>query len=223
MSAIRLESSWKALLAEEFEKPYFQELTTFVKEEYKKKAIYPPPASIFRALDLCPVDQVRVVILGQDPYHGPGQAHGLCFSVPAGMKHPPSLQNIFKELHADLGLPYPKSGSLVPWAKQGVLLLNAVLTVEDGQAGAHANKGWEQFTDAVIHSISKNCRNVVFVLWGNYAAKKAALIDPRHHIIRCVHPSPLSAHRGFMGSKPFSQINSALAQFGQEPIDWRLE
>ncbi|HND84900.1 MAG TPA: uracil-DNA glycosylase [Pseudobdellovibrionaceae bacterium] len=222
--ASQFPDDWKALVADQFAMPYMQSLRDFLRKRYQEGArVYPPKSEYFQAFRLTNLQNLKVVILGQDPYHGPGQAHGLCFSVPAGMKHPPSLQNILKELNADLGLPYPKSGSLVPWARQGVLLLNAVLTVEEGQAGAHANKGWEQFTDAVIHSISKNCQNVAFVLWGNYAAKKASLIDSRHHIIRCVHPSPLSAHRGFMGSKPFSQINSALKQFGQEPIDWRLE
>lgn len=222
---ILLDESWKKPLAKQFDMSYIQDLRLFLKGRYKVGAtVYPKKEEYFAAFNQTPLDKVKVVILGQDPYHGPGQAHGLCFSVPSGMRHPPSLQNIFKELQSDLGVPYPKSGSLISWAKQGVLLLNSVLTVEDGQAGAHANKGWEKFTDAAIQSVSQETTGVVFVLWGAYAIKKAALIDQNKHcIIQSVHPSPLSAHRGFMGSKPFSKINKALEQFGKSPIDWRVE
>ncbi len=218
---VRLEPSWKAALSEEFEKPYFQELTSFIKEAYKTKTIYPAPANIFHALDACSFDNVRVVILGQDPYHGRGQAHGLCFSVPEGIQPPPSLQNIFKEIKTDVGTPIPISGNLERWVHQGVLLLNATLTVEASKAGSHQGKGWEQFTDAVISTLSDRREHLVFILWGRYAQQKEALIDTsRHLILKAAHPSPFSAYSGFFGSKHFSQTNTYLAQHNIEPIQW---
>jgi len=218
---VRLEQSWKELLKDEFDKPYFADLAKFVKEEYKNGAVYPLPRFIFNALDSVPVDQVKVVILGQDPYHGPGQAHGLSFSVPDGVPLPPSLVNIYKELEADLGKKRTTSGNLEPWAKQGVLLLNATLTVRAHQAGSHQNKGWELFTDAIIHRLAEKKEHLVFVLWGNYAQRKGAFIDTgRHLVIKSAHPSPLSAHNGFFGSKPFSQTNKYLEARGQTPINW---
>jgi uracil-DNA glycosylase len=199
-------------------------LKTFLRREYKdKKLIYPPGDEYFRALDLTPLDRVKVVILGQDPYHGHGQAHGLCFSVKPGVKLPPSLQNIYKELHADLGIPKAAHGFLESWASQGILMLNSVLTVVKGQAGSHAGQGWEKFTDHIVEYLSRERQNLAFVLWGAYAQKKGAVIDgKRHLIIKSPHPSPFSAHTGFFGSKPFSQINRYLISVGQEPIDWRL-
>ncbi len=218
---VRLESSWKEVLSEEFEKPYFKDLTAFIKQEYLSKTIYPPPAQIFHALDACLFDQVRVVILGQDPYHGRGQAHGLAFSVPDGVKPPPSLQNIFKEIHGDLGQPIPSSGNLERWVKQGVLLLNATLTVEASKAGSHQGKGWEQFTDAVIRTLSDKREHLVFVLWGKYAQQKSALIDSsRHLVLQAPHPSPYSASSGFFGSKHFSKANAYLKEQGLDPIQW---
>jgi len=194
---VKIEPSWKASLTEEFSKPYFSELTDFVREAYQTALVYPPAHLIFNALDSCPLSQIRVVILGQDPYHGAGQAHGLSFSVPEGVAHPPSLINIFKELESDIGKGYPNSGSLTSWASQGVLLLNATLTVEAGRAGSHQNKGWEQFTDAVIDVISTQCDHIVFLLWGNYAKQKGKRIDSdKHLILSSGHPSPLSANRG---------------------------
>ena len=194
MVDVKIEPSWKELLKDEFEKPYFSELIQFVKNEYKTTKIYPPGKLIFNAFDHCPAEQTKVVILGQDPYHGPGQAHGLCFSVPEGIEQPPSLQNIFKEINNDLGKPVPVSGNLERWAEQGVLLLNATLTVRSHQAGSHQNKGWETFTDAVIRIISEKKENLVFFLWGSYAQRKGAFIDTRRHLVlKCVHPSPLSA------------------------------
>lgn len=218
---VRLEKSWKDLLADEFEKPYFADLVKFVKEEYQNCKVFPPPKFIFNALDSVPVDQVKVVILGQDPYHGPGQAHGLSFSVPDGMPLPPSLQNIYKEIESDLGKKMPHTGNLERWAKQGVLLLNATLTVRAHQAGSHQNKGWEAFTDAVIHRLAEKKENLVFILWGAYAQRKGAFIDPaKHLVLKSPHPSPLSAHNGFFGSRPFSQTNRYLEEHGQPPINW---
>ena len=221
---VRLDPSWKALLQGEFEKPYFADLAAFVRNEYQTSTVYPAPANIFRALDLCPVDQAKVVILGQDPYHGPRQAHGLSFSVPDGVRPPPSLQNILKELHADLGLPIAKSGDLTKWAQQGVLLLNATLTVEAGKAGSHQGKGWETFTDAVIKALAAAKEGLVFILWGRFAQQKEALIDKtKHLVLKAAHPSPFSADHGFFGSRPFSQANAYLEAHGKSPIDWRLE
>ena len=219
---VKLEPSWKAALTEEFAKPYFSELTDFVREAYQTALVYPPAPLIFNALDSCPLSQIRVVILGQDPYHGAGQAHGLSFSVPEGVAHPPSLINIFKELESDIGKVYPNSGSLTSWASQGVLLLNATLTVEAGRAGSHQNKGWEQFTDAVIDVISTQCDQIVFLLWGNYAKQKGKRIDrDKHLILSSGHPSPLSANRGlWFGNRHFSQTNSYLISKGKTPIDW---
>ncbi len=218
---VKLEKSWKELLRDEFDKPYFQDLAKFVKGEYQNGTVYPPPRFIFNALDSLPVDKVKVVILGQDPYHGPGQAHGLSFSVPDGVIPPPSLVNIYKEIESDLGKKVPHSGNLERWAKQGVLLLNATLTVRAGQAGSHQNKGWEEFTDAIIHRLAETKDHLVFVLWGNYAQRKGAFIDPASHlVIKSAHPSPLSAHNGFFGSKPFSKTNSYLKQHDLTPIDW---
>jgi uracil-DNA glycosylase len=218
---VKIEESWKKQLQEEFEKPYFKQLTDLVKSEYASQTIYPPAKLIFNAFDQCPFDQVKVVILGQDPYHGPGQAHGLCFSVNDGVDFPPSLRNIFNEIQADTGAPVPTSGNLERWAKQGVLLLNATLTVRAGQAGSHQKKGWEQFTDAVIHLVADKLENVVFILWGNYAISKGEFIDARKHLIlKSVHPSPLSASRGFFGNKQFSTTNKYLLENGKEPIKW---
>ena len=218
---VRLEQSWKELLKDEFDKPYFADLAKFVKEEYKNCKVFPPPKFIFNALDSVPVDKVKVVILGQDPYHGPGQAHGLSFSVPDGVPLPPSLVNIYKELEADLGKKRTTSGNLEPWAKQGVLLLNATLTVRAHQAGSHQNKGWELFTDAIIHRLAEKKEHLVFILWGNYTQRKGAFIDTgRHLVIKSAHPSPLSAHNGFFGSRPFSQTNHYLETHDQAPIDW---
>jgi len=221
---IQLEPSWKTKLLPEFSKPYMAELREFLKKEkLAKKTIFPNDPEYFAALNHTPFDQVKVVILGQDPYHGPNQAHGLCFSVRHGVQVPPSLQNIFKELKADLGIERPPHGHLDHWAKQGVLLLNATLTVEAGRAGSHQKKGWEKFTDAVIDQLNRERENIVFVLWGSYAQKKGEFIDrQRHLVLESVHPSPLSAHRGFFGSKPFSKINSYLQDHGQAPIDWNL-
>ena len=219
---VKLEPSWKAALTEEFAKPYFSELTDFVREAYQTALVYPPAPLIFNALDSCPLSQIRVVILGQDPYHGIGQAHGLSFSVPEGVAHPPSLINIFKELESDIGKVYPNSGSLTSWASQGVLLLNATLTVEVGRAGSHQNKGWEQFTDAVIDVISTQCDHIVFLLWGNYAKQKGKRIDrDKHLVLSSGHPSPLSANRGlWFGNRHFSQANTYLISKGRTPIHW---
>jgi uracil-DNA glycosylase len=219
---VKLEASWKSALAEEFTKPYFIDLTSFVRNAYQTTTIYPPARLIFHALDSCPLPQVRIVILGQDPYHGPDQAHGLSFSVPEGVAQPPSLINIFKELETDTGKVYPKSGSLTSWASQGVLLLNSTLTVESGKAGSHQNKGWEQFTDAIIELISTQCDHIVFMLWGNYAKQKGKRIESdRHLVLTSGHPSPLSANRGlWFGNRHFSQANSYLVSKGKSPIDW---
>ncbi len=218
---VKIEQSWKALLQEEFDKPYFAELTEFVRAEYKSYRIYPPGSQIFNAFNLCPFDKVKVVIIGQDPYHGPGQAHGLCFSVNDGVPFPPSLRNIFKEINADTGAPIPQNGNLTRWATQGVLLLNATLTVREHSAGSHQRRGWETFTDAVIRIISEQKSNVVFILWGAYAQSKSALIDSsRHLVLRSVHPSPLSAHAGFFGNHHFSLANDYLVRNGLTSIDW---
>lgn len=219
---IALEESWKNILKDEFEKPYFKALTDFVREEYQKHTVYPPGKSIFKAFEKCPVHHCKVVILGQDPYHGPGQAHGLSFSVPNGVKLPPSLQNIFKEIADDLGKPIPDSGNLERWAEQGVLLLNATLTVRAHSAGSHQNRGWEQFTDAAIRALATQREHIVFMLWGSYAHRKGAFIDPaRHCVIRTVHPSPLAANRGgWFGKKQFSKANEYLISKGKTPIEW---
>ncbi|PXV57166.1 uracil-DNA glycosylase [Dysgonomonas alginatilytica] len=218
---VKIEESWKAHLKEEFEKEYFIRVTNFIRSEYQTKQIFPPAKLIFNAFDHTPFDKVKVVILGQDPYHNDGQAHGLSFSVNDGVQFPPSLINIFKEINTDLGIPIPKSGNLTRWADQGVLLLNATLTVQAHQAGSHQNKGWENFTDAAIKKLADERENIVFLLWGSYAQKKAAFIDGNKHLIlKSVHPSPLSAHRGFFGNKHFSQINEYLISKGQTPIEW---
>jgi uracil-DNA glycosylase len=218
---VKIEESWKIQLQEEFEKPYFMQLTNFVRSEYASQTIYPPARLIFNAFDQCPFENVKVVILGQDPYHGPGQAHGLCFSVNDGIDFPPSLRNIFKEIQNDLSLPIPGSGNLERWARQGVLLLNATLTVRANQAGSHQKKGWEQFTDSVIHQINDKLEHVVFILWGNYAISKGEFIDPKKHLIlKSVHPSPLSASRGFFGNKQFSKVNNYLSLHGKNEIQW---
>ena len=219
--AIRLESSWKNLLKDEFEKPYFKDLTNFVRLEYQTATIYPPPKFIFNALDSLPVDKVKVVILGQDPYHGPGQAHGLSFSVPKGVALPPSLQNIYKEIESDLGEKRFVSGNLESWVQQGVLLLNATLTVRARQPASHQNHGWETFTDAIIHRLAEKKDHLVFILWGNYAQKKGSFVDPKKHLVlSSTHPSPFSAHSGFFGSRPFSQTNQYLVKYGLDPIAW---
>lgn len=219
---VKLAQDWKALLAPEFEKEYFVALTDFVRQEYTTRKIYPPAKNIFRALDKCRFDDVRVVIIGQDPYHGPGQANGLCFSVGNGIPNPPSLQNIFKEISSEFNSPIPPSGNLDRWAEQGVLLLNAVLTVRAGEAASHAGRGWEQFTDAVIRVLTERKQNVVYMLWGSYAQRKGSIIDPsRNCVLKSVHPSPLSAHRGFMGCGHFKAANEYLASAGKLPIDWQ--
>ena len=222
--ALRLEPSWKARVGSYFDRPDMQALSAFLRAELRAgKAIYPPPQRIFAALDSTPFEQVKVVILGQDPYHGPGQAHGLCFSVLPGVPIPPSLDNIFKEIERDLGIPRPDHGCLLPWARQGVLLLNAVLTVERGLAGSHQGKGWEGFTDACVAALDREREGLVFLLWGSYAQAKGRLIDPRRHrVLKAPHPSPLSAHRGFLGCGHFGTANRHLESRGQSPIEWRL-
>ncbi len=218
-----IESSWKHALSNEFGKEYFSALKQFLIEERGKYRIFPPGNLIFNAFNQTPFDRVKVVLLGQDPYHAAGQAHGLCFSVPDGIQKPPSLINIFKELKSDLDVPEPAHGDLTPWARQGVLLLNATLTVRENQAGSHQNHGWEIFTDAAIRQLSANRNGLIFILWGNYAIAKKSLIDPsRHFILTSVHPSPLSAHRGFFGCRHFSQVNNLFHQQGVNEIDWRL-
>jgi uracil-DNA glycosylase len=218
-----IENSWKEVLAEEFTKPYFHNLKAFLVEERQKYSIFPPGSLIFNAFNRTPFHLVKVVILGQDPYHGPGQAHGLCFSVPSGVPKPPSLINIFKELESDTGIPSPSGGNLEKWAGQGILLLNATLTVRENQAGSHQNKGWEQFTDAAITKLSEKRSGLIFVLWGNYAIAKKSLVDTsRHSVLTAAHPSPLSASRGFMGCRHFSKINAILRQTGAGEIDWRV-
>ena len=219
---VDIHESWKPYLKNEFEKPYFKELVSFVKTEYRHDTCYPPRKQIFNAFNHCLFNDLKVVIIGQDPYHGPGQANGLCFSVNDGIQHPPSLINIFKEIESDLNKSYPKSGNLERWAKQGVLLLNATLTVRAHRAGSHQKKGWETFTDAIIKSISLNKENVIFLLWGSFAKKKSSLIDTnKHHILTCGHPSPLSANRGYwFGNKHFSKTNSLLETMAMKPVDW---
>ena len=208
-------------MAPEFEKPYFVKLTNFVRQEYRTTTCYPPGKLIFNAFNLCPYDKAKVVIIGQDPYHGPGQAHGLCFSVNDGVPFPPSLQNIFKEIHDDLGAPVPPSGNLARWAEQGVLLLNATLTVRAHQAGSHQRQGWEEFTDAAIKVLAEGREHLVFILWGAYAQKKGAFIDrSRHLVLASAHPSPLSAYHGFFGNRHFSLANAYLEQHGETPINW---
>ncbi len=221
---VQIEQGWQKVLKDEFDKPYFQALTDFVKSEYQQYTCYPAGKNIFAAFDTCPWDQVKAVIIGQDPYHGPGQANGLCFSVHQGIAHPPSLVNIFKEIETDLGLPYPQSGDLKPWAKQGVLLINATLTVRAHQAGSHQNKGWETFTDAVIEKLSTHKSHLVFLLWGSYAKNKGRYIDTsKHQVLTSGHPSPLSANRGYwFGNKHFSRANEYLASQGLATIDWKL-
>lgn len=221
MKDIQIEQSWKKLLKDEFEKDYFLKLIDFVKQEYKTQKIYPPAKEIFSAFNLCPVYNVKVVIIGQDPYHGEGQAHGLCFSVKDGVKVPPSLRNIYKELLADLGKEIPQTGNILHWAKQGILMLNATLTVRAKNAGSHQGKGWEVFTDAVIKKISKEKKDIVFLLWGAYAQKKGQIIDTnKHYILKSAHPSPFSAHKGFMGNKHFSKTNNFLKSKGLKEINW---
>ena len=218
---VKIEESWKQTLANEFEKPYFANLIQFVKSEYAAGTVYPEGKNIFNAFNLCPLPNVKVVIIGQDPYHEPRQAHGLCFSVLDGVEFPPSLQNIFKEIESDLGTPVPPSGNLERWARQGVFLLNSILTVRAHQAASHANKGWETFTDEVIKQISDKTENVVFMLWGNYAKVKGKVIDTKKHLIlNTVHPSPLSVYRGFFGCKHFSRANEYLTAHGKTPINW---
>ena len=219
---VDIHPSWKALLAEEFDKPYFKDLVDFVKTEYTQHTCYPKGKDIFKAFDLCSFDDLKVVIIGQDPYHGPGQAHGLCFSVPNGVAPPPSLINIYKELETDLSISAPANGNLERWAEQGVLLLNATLTVRAHQAGSHQGKGWEQFTDRVIELISEQKENVVFLLWGGFAKKKAAKVNKqKHHILTSGHPSPLSANRGYwFGNQHFSKTNTLLQQQDLVPIQW---
>ena len=219
---VNIEDSWKQELTTEFEKPYFKSLTTFVKEEYATHTCYPPAGEIFSAFDHCPFDKVKVVIIGQDPYHGAGQANGLCFSVQDGVAHPPSLKNIFKELETDMGLPTPVTGNLDRWAAQGVLLLNATLTVRAAEAGSHQKQGWEQFTDVVIDTLSRKRENIIFLLWGGFAKKKGRKIDAsKHFILLSGHPSPLSANRGYwFGNKHFSKVNEILLSKGEAPINW---
>lgn len=218
---VKIEESWKEHLQQEFEKPYFRTLTGFVRKEYATKTVYPPAKLIFNAFDSCPFNKVKVVIVGQDPYHEPGQAHGLCFSVNDGVQIPPSLVNIYKEIEDDLGIPAPRSGDLTRWAKQGVLLLNATLTVQAHRAGSHQGKGWEEFTDAAIKRLAEERDHLVFILWGAYAQRKGASIDAnRHLILKSPHPSPLSAHRGFFGNKHFSKANDYLSAHNMEPVRW---
>ncbi len=221
MADVRIAEDWKSVLKEEFTKPYFDELVEFVKGEYASTTVFPAGRNIFRAFDKCPLDRLKVVIIGQDPYHGEGQANGLCFSVSEGVPFPPSLQNILKEVHDDTGAEMPSSGELDRWAEQGVLLLNAVLTVRAHEAASHAGRGWERFTDAVVRAIAERKEGVVYMLWGNYAQKKGAIADPeRNLILRAVHPSPLSAYRGFFGCRHFSMANDYLVKQGKEPINW---
>ncbi len=219
----QIEESWKEILASEFDKSYFMELKEFLTEEKAKYTVYPPGSKIFNAFQLTPFNQVRVVILGQDPYHGPGQAHGLCFSVPQGIIPPPSLVNIFKEIEKDLGLPIPGGGNLEKWARQGVLLLNATLTVRANQPGSHQKRGWENFTHAVISKLSEKRVGLIFLLWGKYAQEKESLIDTnRHYILKAAHPSPFSAYNGFFGCRHFSKTNEILRKHGLQEIDWNL-
>jgi len=219
----QIDAEWKEILADEFQKPYFEALRNFLVDEKKHYQVYPPGPRIFEAFNRTPFSRVKVVLLGQDPYHGPGQAHGLCFSVPEGVAFPPSLQNILKEIESDLAIPYPVSGDLTSWANQGVLLLNATLTVRANQAGSHQGHGWEQFTDAVIGHLSEKRTGLVFMLWGNYARNKRTIIDgTKHCILEAPHPSPLSVYRGFFGCRHFSSANQWLTNAGLSPVDWRL-
>lgn len=221
MAEVRIAEDWKAILKDEFSKPYFDELVSFVKEEYATTEVFPAGRNIFRAFDKCPFDKLKVVIIGQDPYHGEGQANGLCFSVNEGTPFPPSLKNIFKEVCDDIGTPIPTSGELDRWAEQGVLLLNAVLTVRAHNAASHAGRGWEIFTDAVVKAIAERKQGIVYMLWGSYAQRKGAIANPKQNLIlHAVHPSPLSAYRGFFGCKHFSQANNYLISLGKEPIRW---
>lgn len=221
MMDVKIENSWKEKLQGEFEKPYFETLTNFIKDEYKREKIFPPAHFIFNAFDKCPFDEVKVVVIGQDPYHNIGQANGLAFSVNEGVRIPPSLVNIYKEIEGDLGKSIPKTGNLEHWSEQGVLLLNATLTVRAHTPGSHQGKGWEQFTDSVIGTLSEECTGLVFMLWGNYAQQKGKNIDANKHLVlKSPHPSPLSAHRGFFGSKHFSKANGYLAEQGKKPIEW---
>jgi uracil-DNA glycosylase len=218
---VKIEQSWKECLKDEFEKPYFKQVTDFVRDEYRNSTVYPAAKLIFNAFDLCPFDRVKVVLLGQDPYHEPGQAHGLCFSVQSGIAFPPSLRNIFQEISSDLHKPVPQNGDLSRWAEQGVLLLNATLTVRAHLAGSHQGKGWEMFTDAVIRKLSSERKNIVYILWGAYAQRKAEMIDSRENLIlQSPHPSPLSASRGFFGNRHFSKTNEYLEKTGQQAIEW---
>ena len=218
---VRIAEDWKEVLQSEFDKPYFEQLTTFVRQEYASGQVFPSGANIFRAFDKCPLDSLKVVIIGQDPYHGDGQANGLCFSVNDGVRFPPSLQNIFQEIRDDVGTPVPTSGNLDRWAEQGVLLLNSVLTVRAHLAASHAGKGWEQFTEAVVKIISERKRNLVYMLWGSYAQRKCGVVNAQDNLIlKSVHPSPLSAYRGFFGCKHFSQANNYLQSVGKQPIEW---
>lgn len=221
---VAIEPSWKALLRDEFDEPYFKGIVDFLKKEKAAgKVIYPPGPLLFNAFNATPVDDVKVVILGQDPYHGPGQAHGLSFSVQPGVTPPPSLVNIFKELHDDIGVPIPRSGNLMPWAEQGVLLLNAALSVEARTPNSHAKIGWERFTDAVIRRIAEEREHIVFIFWGKFAQSKAVLVDEKKHlVIKSAHPSPYAAANGFFGSRPFSKTNAFLQRHGLEPVDWDL-
>lgn len=219
-----IDRSWKNVLSKEFESEYFKKLNEFIEIEQKKQVIYPPVSRIFASFNTIPFDKVKVIIIGQDPYHGPGQANGLSFSVSTGIKPPPSLQNIFNEIHSDLGIPIPKTGDLEPWAKQGVLLLNATLTVSANQPGSHQKKGWEQFTDAAITALSEQRKGLVFLLWGKFAQAKENLIDTtKHHVLKAPHPSPFSVHTGFYGCKHFSKTNMLLKKEGLKEIDWRIE
>lgn len=218
---VKIAADWKEILQTEFDKPYFGELAEFVREEYRTSRVYPRAGNIFRAFDKCPLDRLKVVIIGQDPYHGPGQANGLCFSVGDGVPFPPSLQNIFKEVSEDTGAPRPASGNLDRWAEQGVLLLNAVLTVRAHEAASHAGRGWERFTDAVVQAIAQRKNELVYMLWGSYAQRKGSIVDPASNcILKAVHPSPLSAYRGFLGCRHFSQANAYLRSVGKEEIVW---
>lgn len=221
---VKIESSWKEALKEEFQKSYFEQIVMFLKHEKALgKTIYPVGNNIFNAFEKTPFDKVKVVILGQDPYHGPGQAHGLCFSVQKGVKPPPSLVNIYKEMNKDLGMPIPETGDLTPWAESGVLLLNAFLTVRDGEPASHSKIGWESFTDAVIRKISNEKEGVIFMLWGRFAQDKQVLIDAtKHHVLKAAHPSPFSADKGFFGCRHFSRANELLVRQGQEPVNWQL-
>ena len=220
---VKIEESWKSVLQPEFDKPYFKSLTDFVRAEYSTRTCYPPASKIFNAFNSCPFSDVRVVIIGQDPYHEPGQAHGLCFSVNDGVQFPPSLQNIFKEISTEFGTPIPNSGNLERWARQGVLLLNATLTVREHQAGSHQRQGWEEFTDAAIRELNSGRDGLVFILWGGYAKKKGAIIDrSRHLVLSSAHPSPLSAYNGFFGGRYFSRTNEFLSDHGEGEIDWEI-